>query len=562
VFATDVPSRHTRRHALGLGAAAVAGAALRPSPSLAAALRPSAFALDLAPQLARVRRSGGWLVLPAVRAPRRFDTVGLGFPPGGAAVEPEIRARRSGGRWTPWTALHGLGDHAPDGAPAPGGTGPCWTGSADELQVRVRRRPRRLEARFVRAIPAAAAARRLHARSARAGASAAGHEPRIIPRSAWGGDAYPPKAPPLYGIVELGLVHHTVGANGYRPRDSGAIVLGILRYHRDHNGWNDIGYNFLVDRYGQIFEGRAGGVDQPIVGAQAQGYNGFSTGIACLGDYESVSFPHAGFRALAHLLAWKLSLHGVPVHGHVTVTSTGGADNRYPSGRRVRLARISGHRDADATECPGARLYARLPQLRRRVAELTVPIDVVTLNLPSRVVRAPAPFELFGKLAFADGAAAGGLPVQIGFRPDGGSPAIVATATTAPDGSWSASVAPPAAASGAFTATFPGDAAHGPIDAPPAPVQVLPRLTLALSRRRARAGHGMRVSGSVQPFSPRHLRLRLVRLGRHGDHVVSRRRVPITDGRFQAYVRLRRHGRYRLTGHVPGATVRRILRAT
>jgi hypothetical protein len=139
---------------------------------------------------------------------------------------------------------------------------------------------------------------------------------------------------------------------------------------------------------------------------------------------------------------------------------------------------------------------------------------------------------------------------------------VVATATTAADGTWSASIAPPAAASGTFTATFPGDSAHARIDAPPAPVQVLPRLTLALSRRRARAGHGMRVSGSVEPFWPGHLRLRLVRLGRHGNHVVSRRRIPLSDGQFQTYVRLHRRGRYRLTAHVPGATVRRILRAT
>ena len=73
-------------------------------------------------------------------------------------------------------------------------------------------------------------------------------------------------------------MHHTVNANDYGPEDSAAIVLGIARYHRDHNGWNDIGYNFLVDQYGQIFEGRAGGIDLAIVGAQAQGFNSVSTG--------------------------------------------------------------------------------------------------------------------------------------------------------------------------------------------------------------------------------------------------------------------------------------------
>ena len=110
----------------------------------------------------------------------------------------------------------------------------------------------------------------------------------MIPRSAWGGDSVPPRSGPAYGQVQIAFVHHTVNANDYGPEDSAAIVLGIARYHRDHNGWNDVGYNFLVDQYGQIFEGRAGGMDLPIVGAQAQGFNSVSTGIALIGTFTSV----------------------------------------------------------------------------------------------------------------------------------------------------------------------------------------------------------------------------------------------------------------------------------
>ena len=110
-------------------------------------------------------------------------------------------------------------------------------------------------------------------------------------------------------------MHHTVTANDYGPEDSAAIVLGIARYHRDSNGWNDIGYNFLVDKYGQVFEGRAGGIDAAVVGAQAQGYNSHSTGVACLGTFTEVAQTEAGMDALARLIGWKLALHGVPVAG-------------------------------------------------------------------------------------------------------------------------------------------------------------------------------------------------------------------------------------------------------
>ena len=113
----------------------------------------------------------------------------------------------------------------------------------------------------MRSGPAARAAGRA-ARSAASPPAARAPRPAIIPRTQWGGDGVPPRSGPAYGQVQLAFVHHTVNANDYGPEDSAAIVLGIAKYHRDHNGWNDVGYNFVVDQYGQIFEGRAGG-DRP-----------------------------------------------------------------------------------------------------------------------------------------------------------------------------------------------------------------------------------------------------------------------------------------------------------
>ena len=135
------------------------------------------------------------------------------------------------------------------------------------------------------------------------------------------------------GTVQMAFVHHTVNANEYSP-GMAAMVLGICRYHRNSNGWDDVGYNFLVDKYGKIFEGRAGGIDQPVVGAQAQGWNSTSTGIANLGTHTSVPQNDEALEALSRLIAWKLPLHGVPVTGQVTLTSEGGSQNRYPRGAR------------------------------------------------------------------------------------------------------------------------------------------------------------------------------------------------------------------------------------
>jgi uncharacterized protein with LGFP repeats len=190
----------------------------------------------------------------------------------------------------------------------------------------------------------------------------------MITRADWGADRYcRPRAPSEEGQVKAVFVHHTATANSYSASDGRSIVLGICRYHRDTNGWDDIGYNFLVDKYGQIYEGRNGGVRRANVGAQAQGWNAQSTGIANIGTFDSSGQSSAGLRALDRLITWKLEVHHTPLGGRVTLTSAGGSTNRYPEGRRVTFDRISGHRDGNLTDCPGDALYGQLPRLRRAV---------------------------------------------------------------------------------------------------------------------------------------------------------------------------------------------------
>ena len=287
-------------------------------------------------------------------------------------------------------------------------------------------------------------------------------------------------------------------ANDYAPKESPGIVLAIARYHRNSQGWNDIGYQFLVDRYGQIFEGRAGGIDQAVVGAQAQGWNSTSTGVACLGDFTSIAQTPEGMDALARLIGWKLSVHGIPTIGEVTVVSAGGATNRYPAGTPVTFQRISGHRDGNNTSCPGNILYTQLEQLRTAAAQFAGPAVGLTIYAPKQV-RGVASTEVSGSLRFPDGSTPDGVTVGIEYLPavTGAAWRSVATAVATFDGSGRATVELPG--SGSLRSVFAGDSTRAALASPPRKITVLARLNLELSRNRLRLGSRVRASGTADP---------------------------------------------------------------
>jgi hypothetical protein len=191
--------------------------------------------------------------------------------------------------------------------------------------------------------------------------------PPIIPRLSWGADESIRRAPPQYAPkLVMAFIHHTAGSNDYTPAESAAIVRGIEIYHVKGNGWNDIGYNFLVDKYGQVFEGRYGGVDKNVIGAHTLGFNTGTVGVAVIGDYTSTTISAAAAKSLEALLAWRLDLAHIDPLSFVTYTS--GGNSRFPAGTPVTLHAISGHRDAYFTDCPGNALYAQLPAIAKAVA--------------------------------------------------------------------------------------------------------------------------------------------------------------------------------------------------
>jgi len=194
-----------------------------------------------------------------------------------------------------------------------------------------------------------------------------GPRPRIVTRRGWG--ANEKLREQWFGYtskVKAAFVHHTASGNGYRCAQAPSVIRGIYRYHVVSMGWRDIGYNFLVDKCGNIYEGRAGGVAKPVMGAHTLGFNTNSMGIAVLGSYGATKPSAASLTAIARLTAWKLGLHGANPRGKTYLKSGGG--NLYRKGKNVRLNVISGHRDGFATECPGRKLYGKLGTVRKAAA--------------------------------------------------------------------------------------------------------------------------------------------------------------------------------------------------
>ncbi|MGW1543963.1 peptidoglycan recognition protein family protein [Streptomyces sp. NPDC002309] len=196
-----------------------------------------------------------------------------------------------------------------------------------------------------------------------------GPRPRITTRHGWGADEKVREKGFLYTkTVKAAFVHHTATGNNYTCAQAPSVIRGIYRYHVVSMGWRDLGYNFLVDKCGNIYEGRAGGVAKAVMGAHTLGFNNDSTGIAVIGTFSTASPPATTVKAVGQVAAWKLGLFGADPGGRTNLKSGGG--NLYKKGTNVRLNVISGHRDGFATDCPGRVLYGKLGSIREQASRL------------------------------------------------------------------------------------------------------------------------------------------------------------------------------------------------
>lgn len=352
------PATHSRAEvlrraaALALGVAAARsglGGLLEAGEARAAvpAPRPTLTRLDL-PLAARSGTAGATAIPTSP-----FTLVGMHWQGPGSV---SFRTRGAAGTWSAWqVAVEHERANAAEGAATRGwrlGT-PAWTGAADGIEYRTSGVVTGLRAHLV---DSTADGRPTQARVAK---------PAIILRADWGADESIVRSEPSYAPhLLLSVVHHTAGSSPATPDDSAAVVRGIQTYHVEGNGWNDIGYNFLVDPFGQVFEGRGGGVARNVIGAHALGFNTGSTGVALLGNFEGHAPTPEALDALAGLLAWRLDV------GHLDPVST----VRFPSeGATYTLRAVSGHRDVNSTDCPGDLLWGELDGVAEATAGIGLP---------------------------------------------------------------------------------------------------------------------------------------------------------------------------------------------
>ena len=512
------PDRITRRAVLR--GVAVAGATALVQPGVSVASPGPVFSRYVG------RLPAGRATAP-IAAAAPFTLVGVQWSePAPARIELRTRSAAAGGRWSPWVSASVRG-HDPDrstAAPNDHFGEAIWAGPADLVQLR-----------------SAGAANTAHIAQtfplAQPNLDAGPGQPPIIARVAWARGHAPPRHAPEYGTVKLAFVHHSVTANGYGPGQVPSILRSIFVYHRYVRGYFDIGYNFAVDAFGRIWEARAGGIDQAVIGAQAGGYNTESTGMVVLGNFAAVAPSPAAINALERLVAWKLALHGVPALGRVPVrvSADGAPYTAFAPGSHVSLPRIAGHRDGDQTSCPGNALYARLPAIRPRVAALAGSPARLTIAAPVPAQPPGTTVTVTGRLTdLHSGAALANAPIEVQQITGTNTETTIATLTTDANGGWSYTAAP---AQNTLLRALRRSAPASVSDI--VVLAVAPVVTLTLNSTTP-----LTVSGTVSPAGPR-VTLDLYRVLKSGRRkLVKSKQLAASNGQFTSTFRHLAPGRY------------------
>jgi len=310
-----------------------------------------------------------------------------------APLDPSSRVLvrvREGDDWSAWTPLM-VSDHRPDpdSAEADGiryGTEPLLTDEADGVQVRIDTPggevPQNAQVVLLDnpVVPADGAlpdpkrpdpgAPVATVAAATIGASM----PVIITRAQWGADESMRSAAPQYsGTIKAAFVHHTVTRNDYTPEEAAQQVRNLYGWFTKGLRYSDMAYNFIVDRFGRLYEGRAGGMDQAVIGGHTAGFNNETFAVSALGNFQKLNPPPDQLAAMdesiASLMAWKLAMNHRDPNGQAELVSdSGNGTSKYQPGQVARALVIGGHRDIGATKCPGQFMETQLPAIRAATA--------------------------------------------------------------------------------------------------------------------------------------------------------------------------------------------------
>ena len=290
-----------------------------------------------------------------------FSVIGLAFDE--VPEQPVmVRVKEPDGTFGPWQELHADLFEGPDG-PSSVATEPFWVGEGVGYEVNLGAQDAPdAEVLLVREEQQRAVG------DSTPVAGAASNPLGIRPRSDWGARA-PGGSIGMGSTNKLAVVHHSASSNSYSSGDVPGILRGIQAYHMDGRGWSDIAYNFVVDKYGTLWEGRAGSLESPVIGAHAAGFNTDTVGIMVLGDFVGTEPSAASLEGVSQIAGWRLGTYGVEPSGSTTYISNG--NPRFPAGTPVNMANVVGHGDTGYTDCPGS-ISSHLGSIRARASQFAV----------------------------------------------------------------------------------------------------------------------------------------------------------------------------------------------
>lgn len=311
-----------------------------------------------------------------------------------ASGDPQVAVRwQTPTGWTAWEVPEDDSDAA-DEPGTRGGTEPLWR-PTDAVAVDLRVAGEATDLTLVRVSDGTATTRWTWGTPE---AAADGPLGRVRSRAEWGADESIRRGTAsAASSVKAVVVHHTAGGNDYSPADVPKKIRADYAYHVKARGWSDLGYNLVVDKFGGIWEGRAGGLGRATIGSHSGGFNTGTLGVSLLGDMTKTTPTAEAVRAMSRVGAYAAATWSFDPTSSVTLTSGGGT--RYPSGTKVTLPRIFGHRDVGKTACPGT-LYDRLGTVRAEAKALLGPAPQLTgVTVAGAPVQLPVPLVVTGTIS-------------------------------------------------------------------------------------------------------------------------------------------------------------------